>query len=213
MKDTTLTDDTVATRPSPPTNKGRRFPITVLSPAEVRALIDNTPARSHSGVRMRALIGVLFGSALRIAEVLALTPADVQGREVLVQHGKGDKARTVGLDATGRDLLDRWMDRRAQLGLNGRHPIFATYSSHSFGKPLVQRDVRKALVRAADRAGITKRVHPHGLRHSLAYDLARTEPMHVVQGQLGHASLATTGRYLAHLGANDLVEAMSRRTW
>lgn len=185
----------------------------MLTPAEVRSLIDATPARSHSGVRMRALIGVLFGSGLRIAEVLALKPADVQGGQVFVEHGKGDQKRTVGLDTTGRDLLDRWMDRRKALGLNGRHPIFATYTRGNVGKPMEQRDVRKALQRAADRAEITRRVHPHALRHSLAFDLARTEPMHVVQNQLGHSSLAVTGRYLAHLGADDLREAMSRRTW
>ncbi len=70
------------------------------------------------------------------------------------------------------------------------------------------------LPRLAKRAGIEKRVHPHALRHSHAAELARERlPVNLIQAQLGHSSLATTSRYLAHIAPEELVEAMQRRLW
>lgn len=206
------------TTPTPPSHKGRHFAPVVLTPTEVRALIDATPATSASGIRLRALIAVLYGSGIRIGEALALVPADVRDGQLFVQHGKGTKRkgtkpRTVGLGSQASNLLDVWLERRKALGLNGRHPIFATYSSNAFGKAMQQRDVRHALQRAATRAGLDTRVHPHAFRHSHAFELARSRPMHVVQEQLGHSSLATTGAYLRHVSASDLSDAADDITW
>jgi integrase/recombinase XerD len=62
--------------------------------------------------------------------------------------------------------------------------------------------------RLARRAGIEKRVHPHGLRHTHAAELAlEGQPMNLIQAQLGHSSLATTSRYLAHIAPAELVHA------
>lgn len=74
--------------------------------------------------------------------------------------------------------------------------------------------MRTLLPRLAGKAGIDKRVHPHGLRHTMAFELMMEGvPVPVIQRQLGHASLATTDRYLAHLAPKDVVEAMQRREW
>jgi integrase len=81
--------------------------------------------------------------------------------------------RTVGIDPRSCELLDRWLDRRAELGLNGRVPIFATYSKGQHGGSLSPVYVRRTLANLGKKANIEKRVHPHGLRHSLAFDLAR----------------------------------------
>jgi integrase len=64
------------------------------------------------------------------------------------------------------------------------------------------------------KAGIEKRVHPHGLRHSLAFAMA-TEgvPTHEIQAALGHSSLAITDRYVRHLAATDVVARMRSREW
>ena len=68
--------------------------------------------------------------------------------------------------------------------------------------------------RLARRAGIEKRVHAHGLRHTHAAELAyEGAPMNLIQAQLGHSSLATTSRYLAHIAPAQLVEVMRARTW
>jgi integrase len=192
----------------PPTNKGLAFPPEPLTPAEVRTLLRAIPLRSNSGCRLRALVGVLYGAGLRVQEALDLRPRDVDldTCQVTVRAGKGGKRRVVAVDPFSCSLLAAWLDRRATLGLTGRHPVFATYSEGAFGHPWDQREARRSLARAGDRAGLTKRVHPHGLRHSHAVLLARTQPLHVVQRQLGHARLDSTQTYISHLSAHDLSE-------
>ena len=82
-------------------------------------------------------------------------------------------------------------------------------------KPLKPSYVRTRLNRLADRVGLEKRVHPHGLRHTHSFELMMEGvPVPVIQQQLGHASLATTDRYLRHPAPKDvLVEVMHRREW
>jgi integrase/recombinase XerD len=199
-----------------PTNKGLTFRPEPLTPDEVRALINATSRRASSGVRLRALIAVMYGSGLRISEALALKPKDVSttGCYIRVLDGKNGDYRTVGIDPRSCELLDRWLDRRAELGLNGRHSIFATYSKGQHGRSLSPVYVRRTLANLGRKANIEKRVHPHGLRHSLAFDLAqRGVPTHAIQAQLGHASLAVTDRYVRHLMPADVIDVMRARTW
>ena len=198
-------------------NKGKTFPPEVLSAAEVRALMRAASPRSSSGLRARAVIAVLWRGGLRIREALALFPRDVDVATgtVNVRRGKGRKQRMVGLDPAAIAVLELWMARRRRLGLTGRHPLFATYSrGQSFGQPVKCSYVRELLQKLAARAGIEKRVHPHGLRHTHAFELAQEgTPMHVIQKQLGHANLATTARYIDHLCPHEVIEAMRGRSW
>ena len=193
---------------NPPTNKGKEFAPEPLTEAEVRDLLDAIPTRSASGLRLRALIAVMFGAGLRVQETLDLRPSDLNpdACQITVRKGKGGKRRVVSIDRGSCSLLNAWLERRRALGLTGRHPVFAAYSAGALGTPLDQRYVRRALARAADRAGIEKRVHPHGLRHSHAVRLAKGGRLEVVQRQLGHARLDTTATYVGHLSAADLVD-------
>ncbi len=203
----------MSTADTPHTTKGQRFPAVPLTNDEVRRLLNTASNRSASGIRVRAIIAMLYGAGLRVSEALALYPRDVDTQQgiVRVHNGKGGKARTVGLDTAACALLDRWLDRRAALGLNGRHPLFALYTKGMLGKPVSTRYVRHTLSTMGKRAGIEKRVHPHGLRHSCAFALAQAGvPTHVIQAQLGHGSLATTDRYVRHLAPADVVAAMRR---
>lgn len=200
----------------PPTNKGRKFPAEPLTTDEVLRLVAAASNRSHSGVRMRALLAVLFGSGLRIAEALALMPRDVDTNrcQIRVRHGKGNKSRTVGIDPQSCAMIDRWLERRTTLLLTGRQPVFCTYSENNHGRAMSQRYVRTALVRLAERAGIEKRVHPHGLRHSLASAMVdEGQPLHVISAQLGHGSTATTDRYLRDIAPQELISRMQERDW
>jgi integrase len=199
-----------------PTNRGRTFPAEPLTSDEVHRLLAAASTRSSSGIRLRALIGVMYGAGLRISEALALRPKDVDSQEctVRVLNGKGGKSRVVGIDPRSCALLEAWLERRRSLGLNGRHPIFATYEVGKVGRPVSGVYVRGALARLGVKANIDKRVHPHGLRHSLAFDLAqRGVPTHVIQAQLGHASLAVTDRYVRHLMPADVIDVMRERDW
>ena len=193
-------------------NRGRRFPAELLTEGEVRALIRACSTRAPSGIRNRALIAVLYRGGLRISEALALEPRDVDpARGMLnVRHGKGDRQRLVGLDPAAFALLERWLDRRAALGLARRRRVFCTLQ----GAALDSSYVRRLLPRLARRARIEKRVHPHGLRHAHAAELAQEGvPVNVIQQQLGHGSLATTDRYLRHIAPRERVEAMRARVW
>lgn len=86
------------------------------------------------------------------------------------------------------------------------------------GFSLVPRSTRPTsatlLPRLAARAGIDKRVHAHGLRHTHAAELATERtPANVIQAQLGHESLATTDRYLRHIAPQDLIGRIRAREW
>ena len=202
--------------PTPPSHKGQTLPPEPLNPDEVRKLIDTASRRSSSGIRLRALIAVMYGAGLRLAEALALQPKDVdtKGGTVRVLRGKGSKSRLVGIDPRSCELLEAWIARRSTLGLTRRHPLFATYTAGQFGRPLSQVQVRAALARLGAKAGIEKRVHPHGLRHSLAFDMAeRGVSLLIIQKQLGHASLAATATYIDHLKPTAVVDAMRAREW
>jgi site-specific recombinase XerD len=200
----------------PPSNKGQKFPAEPLTRDEVLRLLGAASNRSTSGIRMRAHIAVLFGAGLRLQESLDLEPRDLdtEAQTVRVREGKGRRARLVGIDTYSCALIDRWMDRRRKLGLGPRHRVFCTYSAGNFGQPLQQRYVRLALKRLGERAEITKRVHPHGLRHSLASDMADSgASVSEIQRQLGHSSLATTDRYVHALRPMELIEHMRQRDW
>ena len=107
-------------------------------------------------------------------------------------------------------LLERWLDKRAALGISPRRPLFCTLA----GDRLDPSYVRRLLPRLAVRAGIEKHVHPYGLRHTHAAELAAEgKPVNLIQAQLGHASLATTDRYLRHIAPQQLIETMRTRAW
>jgi site-specific recombinase XerD len=195
-----------------PANKGQKLPPEPLFPDEVRALIQACSAHAPTGIRNRALLVVLYRSGLRISEALALAPKDLDARggTIRVLHGKGDKDRVVGLDPGAWAILDQWLSRRTDLGLTRSARAFCTLG----GKPLQTAYVRALLPRLARRAGIDKRVHAHGLRHTHAYELAgEGTPLHLIQAQLGHTSLATTDRYIRHLNPVAVVEVMQARNW
>ena len=101
------------------------------------------------------------------------------------------------------------MDRRREYGFrNG--PLFCTLA----GGPLSDRYVRDMLKRQRAKAGIEKRVHPHGLRHTHAAELVREGvPINVIRDQLGHSSLAVTDRYLRNVAPADLIALGKSRTW
>ena len=192
--------------------KGKKLPPEVLMADEVRALIKACSHRAPTGIRNRALIVLLYRGQLRISEALALKPKDLDAKQgtVRVMHGKGDKARTVGLDAGAWAVVQRWLDKRRSLGIKGRNTVLCTLQ----GEPLLPSYVRTLCKRLGKKAGIEKRVHPHGLRHTGAFELANEgHPLHVIQQQLGHSSLATTDRYIRHLAPQEVIETMRSREW
>lgn len=186
-------------------NKGRRFPAEPLTPAEVAAIIGGCSTSAPTGIRNRALLTLFYRSGLRVSEALALKPSDISvaAHTVRVLHGKGDKATTRGFHPSADDALARWLDTRRGLGFRG--PLFCTLA----GQPLHAQYVRQLLGRLAARAGIDKRVHPHGLRHTFADELRRSGvDIVVISKLLGHSSIAVTARYMDHLTNAQAVAAL-----
>jgi site-specific recombinase XerD len=193
-------------------NRGQKYPAEPLSSDEARAIFNPCSKRAPTGIRNRALLVVLYRGGLRISEALSVLPKDVNAEAgtVRVLRGKGQKARLVGLDPGAWAVLQVWLERRSQLGIGARAPLFCTLK----GEPMKTAYVRAMLPRLAKRAGIQRRVHAHAFRHSFAFELVNERtPLNVVQAALGHTSIATTDRYIRHLNPRQVVEAMRSREW
>ena len=198
-----------------PANAGKKYPAEIYSRDEIDRLLA-AMGRGNAGARNRALTAVMWRCGLRVAEVIALEPKDVDltAGTVQVLHGKGNRARRVGIDQEAIAQIDVWLTRRRKLEIPARRPLFCVISRPTLGKELYTAYVREMLKDAAARAGIEKRVHPHGLRHTFAVELSRSGvPLKQIQRALGHSSVATTDRYIDHLEPLEVVRMMRSREW
>jgi site-specific recombinase XerD len=201
----------------PPATKGRRFPPDPL-PVEdfVKLLGACTPQRPGkvaelSALRLRALIVVLWRTGLRISEALALEERDLNQRDrtVTVRHGKGDRRRIVVMDDWGWDHLALWL--RARLEITPGQ-VFCVLSGPTTGRAMHDSDVRRQVRDVATRAGVRRRVHCHGMRHSHAVDLWREGiSLLAVQKQLGHVRMDETALYLSGLTVSEILEPIAQR--
>jgi site-specific recombinase XerD len=199
-----------------PPNYGLKLPAEILTAAEVGRLMDACARRTPGGVRNRALIVVLWRGGLRTAEALDLELRDVDpdAGTLTVRHGKGNRRRIVGLDPPAFAVLEQWLRVRRELGVPRGAPVFCTITSTNLGRPLGGSYWRQAIKRLGAQAGIEKRVHSHGLRHTHAVELMREGvPLLVISRQLGHSSLQITQQYLDHLEPGEVVAAMQHREW
>jgi site-specific recombinase XerD len=129
---------------------------------------------------------------------------------IRVLHGKGERARTVGVDPGALAVIEVWIEERSDRGFSDVHPLFCTRS----GRAILSSHVRYLMRRLGLRAGISKRVHAHGLRHTHAFELLMEGvSIPIIQRQLGHSSLATTDVYLSHIAPKQVIDAISNRAW
>ena len=183
---------------TPAPNAGRKYPAEPLTPAEVTAIIGQCSRRAPTGIRNRALLTLLYRSGLRVSEVLAPRPSDVDmaRHSIRLLGTKSGQAQTRGFHPSADDALARWIDTRQALGIGGHWRLFCTLA----GTPLSDDYVRGLLRRLGAKAGISKRAHPHGLRHTFAVELEHAgTPVTTISKLLGHSSVAVTARYLDHL--------------
>jgi integrase/recombinase XerD len=177
-------------RPRVPRNLPR--PLSVKEVAGILAApSDGTP----TGLRDRAVLETLYGGGLRISELVGLAVDDVDLEEGSVRVvGKGDKERVVPLGRYALDALIAYLTR-ARPGLATLRSRSALFLNRRGGRLTRQGCARILKIHAA-RAGVTKRVTPHTLRHSFATHLLEGGAnVRVVQELLGHASVTTTQIY------------------
>lgn len=199
-----------------PPNYGLKLPAEVLTAGEVGRLMRACARHGAAGVRNRAIIAVLWRCGLRSAEALALELRDVDADAgtLTIRHGKGNRRRVVGLDPPAFAVLEQWLEVRRKLGVARGAPLFCTITRGNLGRPVGAAYWREAIKKLGVRAGIEKRVHSHGLRHTHAVELMREGvPLLIISRQLGHSSLAITQQYLDHLEPGEVVATMQARSW
>jgi site-specific recombinase XerD len=174
----------------------------VLKGDEIHQLLDEPPGRVQddpAAIRVRddAICELLYGSGLRVGELVGLRAGDVDlaGRTVTVL-GKGAKVRRVPVSPAAATAVGRWLDglrdelRGPVTGHDGPDDHDRLFWNRR-RRPMTARDVRRVLDR---RAPVP--THPHALRHSFATHLLDGgADLRAVQELLGHADLATTQRY------------------
>jgi integrase/recombinase XerC len=171
----------------------------VLSQAQVEQLIAQAAIGTSAALALRdtALIELLYGAGLRIAEVVAIRLSDLQlGRGEVKVTGKGDKQRVALFGAPCRRALEAYLsDGRPALVAVATAPDTALFLNRNGGS-LGERGARARLDDIARAAGLPEAFHPHTLRHSFATHLLDGgADLRVVQELLGHESLGTTQVY------------------
>lgn len=181
---------------------GRDLP-EVLSVEEIDALIAAIPSDKDESLRNRAIIETLYGSGLRVSELIdaRISRLDLQENLIIVE-GKGSKQRIVPISPLASELIAQYLSFRRFLDVKpeGNDIIFLNRR----GRPLTRQMIFIIIRDLAAMAGITKTVSPHTLRHSFATHLLEGGAnLRAIQEMLGHESISTTELYL-HLDRSRL---------
>ncbi len=171
--------------------RGRKIP-SFLSEKEVETLLEAPSVDEEYGSRDRAILEVIYGAGLRISELVNLDLTDLNLKVGWVKVlGKGSKERIVPL---GRQAC-RWVRhylRKRNLETTHKLPLFC----NRYGKRLSRQTCWKIIKKYSQKAGITKKISPHTLRHSFAtHLLSRDADLRFVQELLGHTNISTTQIY------------------
>lgn len=183
----------------------RRLPDT-LSAASIQRLLEGIdPADIPYGCRDRAMLEMLYGSGLRVSELVSLTADRVDWDENFLRiTGKGSKTRYVPLGQMAAKALKNYMrEGRSRLLKEGQRcpQLFLS----RLGSGLTRERVRQIIVRRAKEAGLPEHVYPHIMRHSFATHLLENgADLRAIQDMLGHADLTTTQIY-THVEQKRLV--------
>ena len=178
-----------------------------LSEQEVVDLLKAFPEASDDPleVRNRTILELLYSSGLRVSETANLTVKAIDLEEEMIRvTGKGSKTRLVPVGKPALRQLRRYLEssRPVFAARNPANPaLFLSYR----GRALDRERIWQVVKLAAFRAGITKNIHPHTLRHSFAsHLLAHGADLRAIQEMLGHANIATTEIY-THVDRSKLI--------
>lgn len=160
-----------------------------------RILDEDTVAKviaAAAGTRNQTLLKLLYVSGMRVSEACALKWGDA------IPRREGGQITVLGKGGTTRTILLKPLMWRELISLRGTSqasdPVFQSLRT---GGALDVSQVRRIVYAASESAGLEHKISPHWMRHAHAsHALDRHAPIHLVQATLGHASVATTGRYL-----------------
>lgn len=181
----------------------------VLSVEEIEAMMQAIDYSRKEAVRNRAIMEMLYGSGLRVSELVELRiPYYHPDQQLVLVRGKGDRERLVPLSPTAIECVNEYLQQRGDLPEKPGYEdyLFLNRSGRSLTRVMVFYIVRGL----AERAGIEKKISPHTLRHSFATHLLEGGAnLRAIQEMLGHASLATTEIY-THVDTRRLREELLR---
>ncbi len=186
--------------------KAKHLPV-VLTLEEINRLMAAIDLSSNEGHRNRAMMEILYGSGLRVSELVNLPLSHIYLEEhYMLIEGKGSKQRLVPLSPVAEEWFGYWMQERSTWPVKPEARDFAFINR--YGRPLTRAMVFTIVKKLCSEAGINKIISPHTLRHSFATHLLQNgADLRVIQQLLGHEDLATTEIY-THLEVADLRKAV-----
>jgi integrase/recombinase XerD len=186
------------------------LPRVVLSEQETVRLIEAPDTSTKIGIRDRAVLELLYGTALRNSELgsLVLDQVDWDNHCLRIWHGKGDKPRVVPMGEEAELWLQEYLTRVRPGCL--RDPEQKAVFLTNRGRPFKRESLADVVIRWAKKIGLDKPVTPHTLRHCCAtHMLRRGASLRHIQAILGHSSPETTERY-TRVEVSDLRKVVMR---
>ena len=167
----------------------KKLPL-ILEPEEAQNLLRQPNKRYLTGLRNKAMISLMLHCGLRVSEVINLRPGNINltKGKLRVENGKGNKDRDLAIPEYLTDLFDSWRKKRPQSDF-----FFSTLK----GKKLSIRYLQQMVKRYAKKAGLSKRISPHTLRHTYATQYYKqTKDIETLRRILGHSDISTTTIYI-----------------
>ena len=186
---------------------GRKLPET-LNLNEIERIIDGIPLYESHGHRNRAIIETLYGSGLRVSELVELTISNIFFKENIIRvNGKGDKQRLVPLGIYSKKFIQIYINEIRHLKnikMKDKDILFLNRNGRKISRAMIFTIVRNA----ANKVGVKKKISPHTFRHSFATHLLENgADLRSIQLLLGHENITTTEIY-THLDNEYLKKVM-----
>ena len=192
-QDDVIKENSVALISAP--KKAKRLP-KITTQIEMESFFETFLGKDDPvSLRDRAIFELLYGSGLRVSELVSLNVADaVQEGRLLRVMGKGSKERLVPIGSKAREAIDAYLDRGRE-SLGKKHDAQALFLNHQGGR-LTARGVEYLLDQYIEKGALHYHISPHVFRHSFATHLLDNgADLRVIQELLGHESLSTTQVY------------------
>ena len=171
------------------TFRKNKLPV-ILEPEEAKKLIKQPNKRCPTGLRNKTMMSLMLHCGLRLSEIINLRPGSINltKGKLRVESGKGSKDRDLAIPEYLTDLFDSWRKKRPQSDF-----FFSTLK----GKKLSIRYLQQMVKRYAQKAGLSKRISPHTLRHTYATQYYKqTKDIETLRRILGHSDISTTTIYI-----------------
>ena len=179
----------------------------VLTELEIEKLIKSFDLQQNFGQRNRTIIEVLYGTGMRVSELVNLKLSNIFFKENIIKIiGKGNKERFVPLGDIASNEIRKYLKIRDNLIIDSKFSDIVFLNR--YGRGLTRSMIFKIISDSYKRIGLNKKISPHTLRHSFATHLLKNgADLRTIQLILGHESITTTEIY-THLDTNHLDEVL-----